>query len=439
MDDVPPPKPDPEPQLSAEDRQRLAKLGHFKQLRKAAELLSFLHDNGCERDQSDNRELHFDDYVLLILLWMFNPLLASMRDLQRASDIKSVRQRAGIKRFSLGSFSESCRIFEPEKLKAVVEQLSGELHPVSRQEIFKDIPGVIELVDGTVLRTLRSVVEAMWLPGTDGKEAHRTHGWKLHLNFDVDHHIPASWELTDARGEGASEEKDVLRRRLKPEHTYVMDRGYAKFTLFNDINRVGSHYVCRIRDNSVLEVVQDRPLGEKDKQAGVLSDQIVKIGIASKLDSRPDHVTRLVCVRITPHKKRGKIAGGTSGPPSNDGILRIATNLLDVPAHVIAFLYEYRWTLEVFIRFFKQILGCRHLLSTRKEGIEIQIYAAIICCMLINIVTGKKPNKWMVTLTSLYLAGQVTEAEVLRELNRPDNTGIKTRAKDELWKKLGVK
>jgi hypothetical protein len=217
-----------------------------------------------------------------------------------------------------------------------------------------------------------------------------------------------------------------------------MDRGYAKFTLFNDISRVGSSYVCRVRDNSVLEVEQDRPLNPRDIEAGVLSDRIVKMGIASHPSNRPDHPIRLVCVKITPHRKRGKATGGTSGPPSADGLLRIATNLLDAPAHVIAFLYEYRWTLEVFIRFLKQILGCRHLLSTKREGIEIQIYAAVICCMLINITTGKKPNKWMVTLMSLYLAGWASDADVLRALNKSDNTGIKKRAKDELWKKLGV-
>lgn len=426
------------PDVTDDDRKLIAKLGHFKQLRKVTELLAFLHPTGCARDRAGNRELHFDDYVLLILLWMFNPLLDSMRALQRAGELDVVQQRAGIKRFSLGSFSESCRQFDPSMLKQVVGQLSKELHPVGRQEMFKDLPGVIELVDGTALRTLRTVVEAMWLPGTDGKNAHRTHAWKLHLNFDVDHHVPASWELTDARGEGESEEKNVLRRRLKPDHTYVMDRGYAKFTLFNDINRSGSSYVCRVRDNSVLEVEQDRPLDKKDIEAGVLSDQIVKMGVASQPSRRPDHAIRLICVKITPHQKRGKTAGGTSGPPSADGVLRIATNLLDVPPHVIAFLYEYRWTLEVFIRFFKQILGCRHLLSTKREGIEIQIYAAIICCMLINITTGKKPNKWMVTLMSLYLAGWASDADVLRELNKPDNTGIKKRAKDELWKKLGV-
>jgi hypothetical protein len=51
--------------------------------------------------------------------------------------------------------------------------------------------------------------------------------------------------------------------------------------------------------------------------------------------------------------------------------------------------------------------------------------------MLINITTGKKPNKWMLTLMSLYLAGLASDADVLRELNRPDNTGIKKRAREE--------
>ena len=423
---------------TAEDDQKLAaRLGHFKQLRKMAGMLSFLHDNGCERDKAGNRELHFDDYVLLVLLWMFNPLIDSLATLKRVAGLEEVQKKLGIKPFSMGSFSESCRVFEPARLKAVVEQLSGELHPVGRQAMFKDLPGTIELVDGRLLRTLRSVVEAMWLPGTNGKPSHRTNAWKLHLNFDVDHHVPVSWELTDARGKGASNEKNVLRKRLQPDRTYVMDRYYAQFKLFNEIQAIGSSYVCRVRDNSVYEVVEDRKLSPEDIEAGVISDQIVTMGMGSRPDARPDHRIRLVCVKITPHKKRGKTAGGTSGAPS-DGVLRIATHLPDAPAHVIGFLYEYRWTLEVFIRFFKQILGCRHLLSTKREGIEIQIYAAVICCMLVNILTGRKPDKWMLTLMSLYLGGWASDADVLRELNKPDHTGIKRRAKDALWKKLGV-
>jgi hypothetical protein len=43
----------------------------------------------------------------------------------------------------------------------------------------------------------------------------------------------------------------------------------------------------------------------------------------------------------------------------------------------------------------------------------------------------------MVTLMSLYISGLATDQDVLRELNRPDNRGVKLRAKEELWKKLG--
>jgi hypothetical protein len=218
-----------------------------------------------------------------------------------------------------------------------------------------------------------------------------------------------------------------------------MDRWYAQFTLWNDIQAKGSSYVCRVRDNSAYEVVEDHPPDQAAIDAGVISDRIVRMGLSKQPDKRADHPTRLICIACTPHQKRGKgkrRGVGQTGPTS-DGTLRIVTDLLDVPAHIIAFLYQYRWMIEVFFRFFKQILGCRHLLSTRMEGIQIQVYAAVICCMMLNTLTGRKPTKWMVTLMALYLQGLATDDDVLRELNKPDATGVKLRAKDELWKKLG--
>jgi hypothetical protein len=41
-----------------------------------------------------------------------------------------------------------------------------------------------------------------------------------------------------------------------------MDRGYAKYELFNRIVEAGSSYVCRIRDNSLFNVLEERPLTE---------------------------------------------------------------------------------------------------------------------------------------------------------------------------------
>ena len=406
----------------------------MKQLRHVAGLLSFLHESGCNRDRAGNRELHFDDYVLLILLYLFNPMIDSVRTLQKVSELPEIQKRLGIKRFSLGSFSESCRVFEPAMLQQVVNQLAAGLLPVQREPLLRELPGKLTLVDSTVIDTLCTVAEAMFLPLGDGRHSH---AWRLHLQFDVDHHVPGAWEITNPRNTGKSDEKTVLRRKLAPGHTYVMDRWYAQFTLWNDIKAAGSSYVCRVRDNSVYDVIETRPPDQAATDAGVISDQVVEIGLSKKPNERANHPTRLICITCSPHRKRGKRRGGESHGPTSDGVLRIVTDLLDVPAHVIAFLYEYRWTIEVFFRFLKQILGCRHLLSARIEGVRIQVYAAVICCLMLNTLTGKKPTKWMVTLMALYLQGLASDEDVLRELNKPDNTGIKLRVKDELWKKLG--
>ena len=404
-------------------------LKHFKKLRKIGKLLRCLHDDGCARDKAGNRELHFDEYVLLILFWFFNPGLDSMRALYRAMDSEEVQKKLGVKRFSLGSFSEACKVFEPAKLQAVVGQLYKRMHPVSRQNLLKNVPGIVELVDGTVLPTLRSVTAAMWLPPAGYGQA--THAYKLHIGFEVDGHVPTSLVLTDARGQGNSGERNVLRNRLQPGRTYVADRGYHQVRLFNAIHAIGSNYVFRVPDQDQLpQIVKSLALSAEDIAAKVISDQIITMGSGK---NQSDHPIRLVCVATTPHTKRGQ----ADGPPS-DGVLRIATDLLDVPAHIIAFLYSYRWTLEIFIRFLKQVLGCRHLLSTKTEGIEIQIYAAVIACMMINIITGKKPNKAMFELLNQYLNGWHSEAHVLRTLNKPDNTGIKLRAHAEAMKKLGI-
>jgi hypothetical protein len=65
------------------------------------------------------------------------------------------------------------------------------------------------------------------------------------------------------------------------------------------------------------------------------------------------------------HTSRGNYGGGSTGPGS-DGILRIATNLLDVPAEIISLIYRFHRTIGIFFRFFKQILGWR--VQGRKLG-----------------------------------------------------------------------
>jgi hypothetical protein len=409
-------------------------IGGIKRLRHLLPLLADLRQVGCERDAAGNRQLHFDEYVTLVLLYLMNPLIDSVRGLQAAAAVDKVSEQLGVKRFSLGSFSESVRVFDPEKLKAVIAQLAGELKPVNADPRLKThLNQALTIVDGTVLDAIAKVSAAMWLPFQDGTSKH---AWKLHVQLDFDLFLPTEIELTDARNSGKSDEKNVLRKTLKKDCCYVMDRWYGQFTLFNDINAKGSSYVCRVKENSVFEVIEERLLSDEAIKAGVIRDAVVRMGINSKPADKPDHPMRIVVIEAEPHEKRGGRRGKTAGP-GNKGTIVIATNLLDIPVEIIALIYQYRWAIEIFFRFFKQMLGCRHLLSHKPEGILIQVYCAIIACMLINLWTGKRPNKRTVEMLAWYFMGLATEAEVLAHINRPDNTGVKLRAKEALWKKLG--
>jgi len=118
-----------------------------------------------------------------------------------------------------------------------------------------------------------------------------------------------------------------------------------------------------------------------------------------------------VCVKCSQHTSRGKYGGGSSGVDS-DGILRIATNPLDVPAEIISLIYSERWAIEIFFHFFKYVLGCRHLLSHSAKGIEIQTYCAIIAWLMISLWTGRKPTLRTYEMIGFYFCGMASEAEL---------------------------
>ena len=380
----------------------------LKYFDKLAPLLARLHDVGCQRDKAGNRRLHFDQYCMLVLLFLFNPVVRSLRAIEQASELRKVQRKLGCRRASLGSLSEATDVFQPERLKEIIAELGGQLQPIARDPRLKDVQHTLTLVDGTLLKGLPVLFQAAM---RDPRAAKFQAKFRLHTQFDLERGVPIRIDVTAGSGRGENSERAVLAKTLEKGHCYVDDRGYAKFKLFNEIVAAESSYVCRLRDNSVYEIVEQRALCNEDLEAGVLLDAVVQMGDTSKADARPDHPLRLVVVQTTPHEKRG----GAAGPASN-GLLLIATNLLDLPAWIIALIYRYRWTIEIFFRFFKQVLGCRHLLSHDPRGIEIQTYCAIIACMLISLWTGRKPTLRTYEMICHYFTGLAEEDELLAHL-----------------------
>jgi hypothetical protein len=334
---------------------------------------------------------------------MFNPICTSLRALQQASELKKVQRMLGCPRASLGSLSEAATVFDSTLMKEVIENLSEKLQPISTNSKLDSVTDVITAVDGTLIPALSKMAWALW---TSDKQA-----VKAHTQFDLQKHVPVKITITDAN----SSEIEVFAKELEPGRIYVKDRGYASLALFQEIIDNESSFVCRIRDNAVYDILDEHKLTSDAKDAGIVFDRKVHLGRHPKTQKMLSVPVRLIAIKCTPHVKRAKTARG--GPEQGETLL-IVTDRFDLEADVIALIFKHRWSIEIFFRFFKHVLGCRHLLSYNQNGIELETYAAIIACMLIALWTGKKPTIRTYEMLCWYFTGMADEEELLAHIAR---------------------
>jgi hypothetical protein len=375
----------------------------FKYFKPLSKMLERLHGAACQSDRAHNRQLHMDQYILLLLLHFFNPICTSLRAIQEASDLEKVQRKLGVSRAALGSLSEAARVFDSELMVEILQELAVQLKPLPHDPRLREIQDTITLVDGTWLRALPKITWALW-------QDPRHNAVKAHVEFELLKGVPVKATIT----EGQVDERTVLAENLRPGRLYVGDRGNFQYSLMQKIIDADSRFVLRIRDNAVIDVVEERELSDEALAAGVVRDAVVWLGGP---DGRKDlrQKVRIVEVECTPHVKSHKT--GRGGPEQGQTIL-IATSLLDVPAEVISLLYQCRWQIEIFFRFLKHILGCRHLLSQCRNGIELQMYSAILACLLIALWTGRKPALSTYRMLQHYFAGWASEDELLAHIEK---------------------
>lgn len=375
----------------------------LKYFTKIRGLLRVLHDAACQRDRAGNRELFMDEYMVLLLLGMFNPMLDSIRTLQDAADLEKVRRKLGLKRFSLGSFSEASRVFDSRLLEPILQKLLGQLKPLPHDPRLAEIQKVLTVVDGSVLRAASRMLWAQYQNDT-----HRAA--KIHVQFELLRNVPVAAAVTAAN----ACERDVLRHMLEPGRLYMIDRGYAKYAFLQEILDAGSSFVTRLKDDAVFEVLEERELSREALDAGVVRDAVVMVGSKKTKGHLPTPM-RIVQVECTPHLKGYHT--GRGGPQQGDTIL-LLTDCLDLPADLVALIYLYRWQIEIFFRFLKHVLNGSHLFSECQNGVELQVYAAILLCVAITLWTGCKVNKRLLRMATWYLLGLADIDELVAFLEK---------------------
>jgi Transposase DDE domain len=332
--------------------------------------------------------LTLGDYLSLMLLGLLNPVVGTMRGLCAASHLQRVQQEVCRRPVSLGSFSEAQAVLDPVLLQEVFGQLS-------RSALAAQPEGQGQrrwlVQDSSLFEALPRMYWCLWR-----RQGCKQSQVRLHLSLDVERGLPVRADITP----GKTCERAVWRRQFQRGDAYIADRYFGEdYQLFAELTQAGVVFVVRLREAAVLRVQEELPLTPLDKQAGVLRQAWVKLGGKGHGLDMP---MRVVWVQ-TPKE-----------------VLMLATNLkeAELPAAEVALLYQQRWQIELFFRWVKCILGCRHWLAESPQGVAIQVYLALIAALLLQLYTGQKPNRRMMELIQFYLQGMATLEELWTGMKR---------------------
>jgi DDE family transposase len=374
----------------------------YKYVRLVATLLQALHAAGTERDRAGNRQLFYDQYATLLLLYFFTPTVTSLRGLQQMSEVRKVQQRWGVPRLGVSTLSEAATVFDAALLQDVISELAlrawtqAAQGPTAGGEREQALLRDLVAIDGSLLPALPRMVWAAWQD-----ERHRAA--KMHVAFAALRQVPIGVTVTA----GNSSEREQTRQLVQPGGFYVCDRGYVDYDLFAQWHALPCSFIVRVQNKAAYEVAEERSLSAAARAAGVTSDVVLqRLGTAHH---RPCAAQPLRVVRVTTDKRH------KDGTPIE---LVLVTNRLDLEADLIALAYQYRWTVELFFRWVKCILGCRHLLSHSKNGVQLQVYMALIASLLISLWVGHRPTKRTYELLCFYLSGWASTQEVITHVER---------------------
>lgn len=335
------------------------------------------------------RELQLSDYLSLFLLGLFNPVVRTMRGLCAASALPRVQSQVCGRAVSLGSFSEAQALVEPELLGEIFSELSeqaflerGKLADSGRRWLVQD---------GSLFEALPRMYWALWR-----KQHKKQSQVRLHLSYDLSGEAPARAMVTP----GKFCERKAWKTLLRPGDAFVADRYYGEdYQLLSELAEREVVFVIRLRDEAAIQTEEPLPVSAADTGMAVKATAWVKLGCRRRYES-----SRLRVVLVQTPKEE----------------LRLVTNLgpEDLSAGEVALLYKERWRIELFFRWVKCILGCRHWLAESVQGVTLEIYLALIAALLLQLYTGQRPNRRMMEVLQFYAMGVATLDDVMAAMQR---------------------
>jgi hypothetical protein len=335
-----------------------------------------------------NRKLFYDHVVVAHLLAFFNPGLSGLRGIEDIFAAPGVQKRFRVPRVPRSTLADAQQVFDPKLLLPLIDSLRERAQIQPHDPRLDVITSQLLAVDGSFFTVAARIAWAVFNGSGKGNI-------KTHVQFDILRGLPENVALTD----GQVGESRQLRATLQADRFYLLDRGYQHYQLLADILAVGSDFVVRLRKSAIAETLEERPLTAADVDAGVVRDQVVQLGWRSDQTPSMPPLRRVEVRFVNRHGRVGSII--------------LLSNRLDLPAWMIALLYQHRWQVELFFRWWKCVAHLQHFFSESPDGMTLQVYVTLIGLLLIAIETGAQPSKYDYNLMMAAINGLAPLEEVL--------------------------
>lgn len=231
----------------------------------------------------------------------------------------------------------------------------------------------IRKYDSTMIATFSHLLEGMKVGNTKKGKTQV----KITTEFRDDFLIKMEFHQDQAHLSEETALKEIIKNVPKEKQDIrVFDRGLKSRETFDLLEDEDTLFVTRLHYNARYEVL--RPYRPNDfysdnEEIEFLQDSVVKL-FKSGNNKPTKNEYRLLQFNL---KKDGKN-------------IYFLTNVWDIDAADIAFIYKKRWDIEVLFRFMKQEMNLTHFVCNELNAIKVMLYCTMIASMLVLIY--KKQN-----------------------------------------------
>jgi len=191
---------------------------------------------------------------------------------------------------------------------------------------------------------------------------------KAHLLLDLASSIPKKLFLSVGR----MHDRKLFPRFLEKGWTYIVDRAYNDYKLFDLMNSSNIFFVTRLKSDATYEVRKKEKIKRNHRNKGILDDLFILLGSGK---NQMNTQLRLVISR----SEEGKI-------------YHFLTNRFDLAPTTIAQLYHARWAIEKFFKWLKRTLSMERNIARSEIGMEIHVLITLITDILLKMISNLPKN-----------------------------------------------